>query len=40
MVILSYIGDEEGKSIAKKLNINAEYLHLDVGDEENWLTAA
>lgn len=40
IVILSDIMDEEGKSIAKKLKTNAEYLHLDVGDEENWLTVA
>jgi 3(or 17)beta-hydroxysteroid dehydrogenase len=40
IVILSDIRDEEGKSIAKKLKTNAEYLHLDVGDEENWLTVA
>jgi len=38
IVIVSDIRDEEGKAIVKKLETNAEYLHLDVGDEENWLT--
>lgn len=37
IVILSDIRDEEGQSIARKLYTNAEYLHLDVGDEENWM---
>lgn len=40
IVILSDIRDEEGKSIAKKLKTSAEYLHLEVGDEENWLSVA
>jgi len=36
-VIISDIRDDEGKSIARKLGDHAEYLHLDVGDENNWL---
>jgi 3(or 17)beta-hydroxysteroid dehydrogenase len=37
-VIISDIRDEEGKAFAQKLGENAEYMHLDVGDENNWLT--
>src|SRR5690554_1019426 len=39
IVIVSDIRDEEGIAIVKKLKINAEYLHLDVGNEENWKNA-
>lgn len=37
IVIVSDIRDEEGKAIAKKLKPNAEYLHLDVGNEDGWI---
>jgi len=37
-VIISDILDDEGKAVAEKLDANAEYMHLDVGDEDNWLT--
>lgn len=36
-VIISDIRDEEGRVIKEKLGEKAEYLHLDVGDENNWL---
>ena len=36
-VILTDIQDEKGKAVAKELN--AEYVHLDVGKEEDWKTA-
>lgn len=36
-VIISDIRDEEGKIIVMKLNSNSDYLHLDVGSEEDWL---
>ncbi|MBS4060124.1 MAG: SDR family oxidoreductase [Bacteroidetes bacterium] len=36
-VIISDIRDEEGKALAEKLGENAEYMHLDVGDEKKWL---
>jgi NAD(P)-dependent dehydrogenase (short-subunit alcohol dehydrogenase family) len=36
-VIISDIRDEEGKNVVKKLETNVEYLHLDVGSEDNWL---
>jgi 3(or 17)beta-hydroxysteroid dehydrogenase len=39
IVIVSDIRDEEGSILAKKLKTNAEYLHLDVGSEDNWLSA-
>jgi len=38
-VIVSDILDEEGNALVKSLMPNAEYLHLDVGNEENWLKA-
>lgn len=37
IVIVSDIRDEEGKTVAGKLGTNAEYLHLDVGSEEEWI---
>lgn len=40
IVIVSDIRDEEGRTVAERLKTNAEYLHLDVGDEENWSTVA
>jgi 3(or 17)beta-hydroxysteroid dehydrogenase len=39
-VIISDIRDEEGKVIAEKLGEKAEYMHLDVGDEKEWLILA
>lgn len=36
-VIISDITDDAGKAITSKLDTNAEYLHLDVGNEENWI---
>ncbi|GAB4335995.1 MAG: glucose 1-dehydrogenase [Flammeovirgaceae bacterium] len=36
VVIVSDIRDEEGNAFAKNLKTNAEYLHLDVGNEEDW----
>lgn len=35
-VIISDIKDNEGRAIAKKLGEKTEYIHLDVGDENNW----
>lgn len=39
-VIVSDIRDDEGISIANNLKSNAEYLHLDVGNEHNWESVA
>jgi 3(or 17)beta-hydroxysteroid dehydrogenase len=39
-VIVSDIRDEEGKALSQKLGEGTEYIHLDVGDENNWLNAA
>lgn len=39
-VIISDIRDEEGINLVNNLKTNAEYLHLDVGNEENWLSVA
>lgn len=39
-VIVSDIRDEEGEAVAKLLATRAEYVHLDVGDEENWQAVA
>lgn len=39
IVIVSDIRDEEGEAVVKKLETNAEYLHLDVGSEQSWLKA-
>lgn len=39
IVIVSDIRDDEGKTIAMQLGANAEYLHLDVGNEEDWIAA-
>ncbi len=39
-VIVSDITDDEGSKIARNLNSNAEYIHLDVGNEEDWLNAS
>ncbi len=36
-VIVSDIKDKKGKAIARKLGSNAEYLHLDVGKESEWI---
>src|SRR5690606_37387552 len=35
-VIISDILDDLGKALAEKLGKNAEYVHLDVGNEDNW----
>lgn len=37
-VIVSDIKDEEGKAVVRTLGANSEYLHLDAGSEENWIT--
>jgi len=37
-VIISDIRDVEGKQIAQRSGGNAEYIHLNVCDENNWLT--
>lgn len=39
-VIVSDINDEEGQAIAKKWGTNAEYMHLDVGNEDHWIAAS
>ena len=36
IVIISDILDDQGKALAEKLGKNAEYVHLDVGNEDNW----
>lgn len=38
-VLVSDIRDAEGKSMADRLGERSEYLHLDVGDEDNWIAA-
>jgi len=38
-IIVSDIRDEEGNNFVSELKTNVEYLHLDVGNEENWQTA-
>jgi len=35
-VIISDLNDKEGKTVAVKLGNNTEYVHLDVGNEDNW----
>lgn len=37
-VIISDIRDEEGIALAKKMGDRAGYLHLDVGNEDDWQT--
>lgn len=37
-VIITDIRDNEGNLLAQKLEEKVEYIHLDVGDENNWLT--
>lgn len=37
-VIITDILDNKGKAVAKNLAVKAEYVHLDVGDENNWLS--
>ena len=39
-VIISDIRDKEGVELAEKLGERAEYVHLDVRDEKNWMKAA
>jgi len=36
-VIVSDINDNEGNTLVSDLKNNFEYLHLDVGNEENWI---
>jgi 3(or 17)beta-hydroxysteroid dehydrogenase len=38
ILILSDIRDEEGLALAERLGVRTDYLHLDVGDEKNWLS--
>jgi len=38
-VIVTDIQDEKGNHLVKNLKPNAEYLHLDVGNEDSWLKA-
>ncbi len=40
IVIVSDINDELGEKVASELNPKATYLHLDVGNEENWITVS
>ncbi len=40
VVIVSDIRDEEGQEVVKCLKTNAEYLHLDVGNEPEWSEVA
>jgi len=37
-ILVSDIRDEEGKRFVHNLKTNAEYLHLDVRNEDNWAT--
>lgn len=39
-VIITDIREQEGITLANKLGDKVEYLHLDVGDENNWITVA
>jgi len=39
-VIVSDINDAEGRMIAENMNPHADYIHLDVGNEQDWLNAA
>jgi NAD(P)-dependent dehydrogenase (short-subunit alcohol dehydrogenase family) len=39
MIIVSDINDAEGKALSETLGKNAEYLHLDVGNENCWQKA-
>lgn len=39
-VIISDITDDKGQTVANRLGNMAEYLHLDAGDEENWVTVS
>ncbi len=38
IVIISDIRDQEGQNLKNKLGNNTEYLHLDVKDENNWIS--
>lgn len=38
IVIVTDITDDVGHLLVKNLKHNAEYLHLDVGSEENWIS--
>lgn len=40
IVIVADIKDEEGNALVDTLKTKAEYIHLDVGSEENWSTAS
>lgn len=39
IVLVSDIRDEEGNALVQQLQTNAEYLHVDVGNEEDWKVA-
>ncbi|MCO5262932.1 MAG: SDR family oxidoreductase [Lentimicrobium sp.] len=39
IVVVSDIRDKEGEELAEKLGKRAEYLHLDVRDENSWIKA-
>jgi 3(or 17)beta-hydroxysteroid dehydrogenase len=39
-VLVSDIRDDEGLAVAERLGAHAEYLHLDVGDEANWVAVS
>ncbi|WP_194778301.1 SDR family oxidoreductase [Pararhodonellum marinum] len=38
-VLISDILDNEGRKVAEQLGEKAEYLHLDVGNEDHWISA-
>jgi 3(or 17)beta-hydroxysteroid dehydrogenase len=40
VVIVSDIRDEEGRRVAENLGGNTEYIHLDVGNENEWATTS
>jgi 3(or 17)beta-hydroxysteroid dehydrogenase len=40
VVIVSDIRDEEGRRVAENLGRNTEYIHLDVGNENEWVTTS
>lgn len=39
IIIVSDIRDDEGQALAQNLGDRAEYIHLDVGNEQSWLNA-
>ncbi|PID50408.1 MAG: short-chain dehydrogenase, partial [Proteobacteria bacterium] len=40
IVIVSDINDALGEKVASGINQEAMYLHLDVGNEKNWITVS